>query len=89
MARLYDERAGEFVLSITVIGAGSGISIVLSFWKPLVDSWSAHVARARTWQRVPVVTGGDANDILSVVSQALDEFLVEYLRVNKDACGWL
>ena len=31
--------------------------------------------------------GGDAGFILSAVSQHLDKFLVEYLRVNEENCG--
>ena len=43
---------------------------------------------ASTWHSGAVGThGDDASYILSAVSRYMDRFLVEYLRVNEEACG--
>ena len=75
--------------------AGSAASLRVGFEKPgFVDPYSKHRSATsprgmETWQKNWVVQGAyDSGDILAQVSKYLDEFLVNYLRVNsEEACS--
>ena len=90
MSRMILDGRGGF-LSVNVQVVGQVFSIVLSFQKPLhdlvidapVSTWFAG-----NWVEVFSGThGGDGGYILQNVSQGIDSFLVEFLRVNEDACA--
>ena len=63
-------------------------STSLDYKKTLIDPVSVEGGFATTWHRGSAGThGGDAAYIVSNVSEHLDQFLTEYLRVNEAACS--
>ena len=74
-------------LRTTVVGVA--FSIDVQFKKPLVDPYvDAGKHFAVTWHKA--TTGTHSNDsgyIISSIRESVDEFLVEYLRVNDKACS--
>lgn len=62
-----------------------GYSIGVSFNKYLLDPRYDSSGMASTWNVGSIGRGGGAH-ILSNVSRHLDRFLMEYLRVNEEAC---
>lgn len=86
-ARLYRETS-SFMLRVFVMAQSQAFSVDLSFYKSLYDSTSSVQGLAITWQSGGVGThGGNANYVLSSISQEMDEFLDDYLRVNESACA--
>ena len=91
----------QFVF-ISVSGASVAFSVRLQFYRFLVwpspskltDWWrqqypegSDPVNLVPTWERTSVGThDGTSTVVLSVVSQFVDAFLVDYLRVNEEDC---
>ena len=94
-ARLYGDDGSPVMLRVYVSMPAerdndrSVVMMGLEFSKYLVDQeLSASAGLAVTWDTTLFGThGNSANYILASVSQMLDEFLVDYLRVNDDACG--
>ena len=85
-ARLYDADA-ETILSVFVRVSSRAFTSEVSYYKPLYDVVSDVTAYAKTWIKSSVGThGGDAGYILQGLSEKLDEFILEYLRVNEAAC---
>lgn len=86
-ARLYDAEATHY-LYVNVNVAGPAFSLSLEFNKPFYDPLSDTPGLATTWDiGVTGTHGGNAGYILSNVSQHMDRFLVEFLRVNEAECG--
>ena len=90
-ARLFRETS-SYVLSAQVLVVGRAFSIDLSFFKPLHDSVSDVWGFAITWHQNFAGTYGSggadgAGFVISSISQVMDGFLDEYLRVNEAACG--
>ncbi len=87
-ARLYaGERTGVAIfVTVHVVGVAFNIDVGLN--KILVDlEFAGREGIGTTWETVFTGThGNDSNYILTSVSQLIDEFLDEYLRVNADAC---
>ena len=86
-ARLYssEPQSSFFYVNLNVIG--SSFNIMLQFNKEVYDPASNNTRPTATW--VEGTTGthsGDGGYILSSLSRLIDKFLVEYLRVNEDAC---
>ena len=89
-------------LFVAVSGSSVAFSIRLQFYRlltwlgpsKLTDWWrqeypdgSEPVGYASTWKRVAVGThDGTSTVVLSVVSQFMDAFLVDYLRMNEEDC---
>lgn len=74
-------------LYISTFGNKYGFTIVveLQSWSTLPDYGIS--GPAITWNRVAGGTHGQSADfILSMISKLLDEFIVEYLRVNEKDC---
>ncbi len=66
---------------------GGAYSIEVSFQKRLRDVVSDRNGFAATWDTGSYGThGGDAGHIMQSVSERLDRFVLEYLRVNETAC---
>lgn len=87
-ARLYDADAFGHFLYVNVNVFRQVFSINVEYYKGLNDSVSGELGVATTWQIGSVGTHGwDAGYILSAVSQYMDKFIDEYLRVNEDACA--
>ena len=88
-ARLYRSMLGPpyHHLYVNVNVYRMAFNIVLKFKKNVLDSLSGNTGIAATWDVGSTGThGGNANYILSLISQYLDKFLVEFLRVNEKAC---
>ncbi len=92
-ARLYDADATPYLyVNVGVLVSDyreqGAYSITLQFNKALYDSASERSGRAVTWQRGRYgMHGGDAGFIMQNLSERLDHFVLEYLRINEDACG--
>lgn len=87
-ARLYTEEGSPQRLSIGINVVGRAFSISLVYLKYVYDPDSELSRFAIT--RIIGSTGthgGDSGYILSALSEHIDQFMVEYLRVNEDACG--
>ena len=85
-ARLYDATGGTY-LHVNVIVAGVGFSLTVTYNKVVYDGVSGEMSYAMTWDITSAGThGGDAGFILQSLSEYLDRFILEYLRVNEDAC---
>ena len=96
-ARIFEEdaqKAAKSYFNVHLTLAGSAASLDIGFEKPgFVDPYFRHrilqVPRGmETWQKSWVVQGGfRSGDVLAQLSKYLDEFIVNYLRVNSDdAC---
>ena len=86
-ARLYDAAALLPYLYVRVGVFGGAFHIKVSFKKWLRDDVSEKNGIAETWDTGSLGThGGDAGFILQGVSEHLDRFVLEYLRVNETVC---
>ena len=88
-ARLFSVDARPY-LYVRVNVVGVAFSINVGFNKPLFDAIAVRSGFARTWRSTAtgqVAARGDGGSyIMQGVSEHLDKFLLEYLRVNEDAC---
>lgn len=90
-ARLYADSSSEAsaaFLHINVNVVRSAFMVNVAYWKRVWDPVSEVLHSAVTWQSGS--TGTHANDggyIVQSLSEHVDRFLVEYLRVNKKDCG--
>ena len=86
VARLYDATALAY-LHVNVIVFGLGLSLTVQYNKVVYDAVSGETNYATTWAISSAGThGSDAGYILQGLSERLDRFILEYLRVNEDAC---
>ena len=86
-ARLFGSAPGLPILEVSVGVMGSAFNLNMFYNKMIFDSVSGRNDFAVTWRRWMLGTHGwDADDIVSSLSQLLDRFLTEYLRVNEAAC---
>ena len=86
-ARLYTSDGLESYVFVSVNVVGNAFSIELQFKKLVYDRFSGNTFFAVTWETGSTGThGGRADYILSSISQAMDRFLLNFLRVNEDAC---
>ena len=91
-ARLYDsdygrllENGAYFYINVSLLGPA--FFVQLKYHKMVTDSASHTTTFAPTWTRLTLGThGGNTDSIRSVVSEGMDKFLVEFLRVNEKAC---
>ena len=85
-ARIYDANASSW-LYVRVNIVRAAFNITMNYFKPMTDQASGVTLPATHWN-----TGGTGTQsrnpgyILSAVSQYMDEFIDDYLRVNSDAC---
>ena len=87
-ARLYQSDIALPYLYVNVHVFQRAFSIRLEYKKYLYDAQFAHRSLfATTWSLNSLGThGGDAGYIVAALSQDVDRFLVDFLRVNEDAC---
>ena len=86
-ARLFDKHSGKAFLYVNVNIVGPAYSISVEFKKILSDPLSLVTWPATTWDDGSTGThGGDSRYILSSISEHIDRFLVQFLRVNDEAC---
>ncbi len=88
-ARLYtSEVVTRNGLGIEVGVVGSAFLVSLDYIKLTCDPRLDICIHSATWQAGSFGTHtGDASFVLSAVSQHMDKFLAEYLRVNEDECS--
>ena len=87
-ARLYEAQGLNPFLSINVAVFGPTFNLLVEYRKPLYDPASDTTRPAITWTSGVIGThGGDAGYILQALSEYLDRFVLQYLRVNEDSCG--
>ena len=85
-ARLFDSDSPR-VLRIKVIVVADTYHVTVEFMKPVRDAFDQE-GRAATWSTGSSgVHGDDANHLITSIAQHVDHFLVDYLRVNEEACG--
>ena len=89
-ARLYTEYppgATGALLYVKASVVGPAFNLIVEYHKPLFDPVSAVARPTMTWRAA--VTGthsGGAGFIVQSLSQELDKFLADYLRVNEKHC---
>lgn len=92
-ARLYDEDATPYLyvrvgVQVSASGRDGMYTAKVSYRKSLWDSVSIQSGTAETWDSGAYgMHDGDAGYIVQEVSEHLDRFILEYLRVNEDACS--
>ena len=85
-ARLFSDDLVPF-LQVDVRVLGLAFAIEISFYKVLYDPVSNEAWPGETWRNSTIGTHGrDGDYIVQATSERMDRFLVEYLRVNEDAC---
>ena len=87
-ARIFNDKS-VYKLNVVINVVGDAFSISLGLIKILRDKhFPELVGIASSWETgVTGTHGGRANFILSSISGLVDEFLVEYFRVNEKACN--
>ena len=87
-ARLYNAEAIPYLyIRVGVMKQGSAFTVDVSLNKAVRDVTSSQFGLAETWTAGNFgLHGRDAGYILQSVSELLDRFILEYLRVNEDAC---
>lgn len=88
-SRIFKETSFYYLYVNVNMSVGNSFNISLRFNKPVRDYYFPELSgRASSWQVAGTgAHGGDANFILSGISKYTDEFLVEYFRVNEEACN--
>ena len=88
-ARLYDQNSGPY-LSVYVDlfpeEDNTPFSYRLTFRKLLTDDLTGHTGAGSTWSTGKFGITDEAGLILQGISEKMDEFINEYLRVNEPAC---
>ena len=87
-ARLYTTD-GASRLGVYVEGTGACFTTGVVFKKLVLDFETDKPNLAPMWQSGATIQSKNKNIVLNVLSQLVDRFLVEYLRVNETACGAL
>ena len=86
-AQLYNPEASTPFLYVYVHVVGIAFHIDLEYNKQLLDPASGLTSRATTWSTGTTGTHGrDVSFILAAVAELMDLFLVEFSRVNEEAC---
>ena len=89
-ARLYTDSMSESNLAnlyVRVTVAGPAFGVDVQYKKRLFDPVNGSGGIATTWQSSSTGTHGkNSGFIIQSVSEKLDKFLVEYLRVNEKDC---
>ena len=85
-ARLYDKDASNYLyLNVSVVSPA--FSIRLAYEKRLFDPVSGEFWMVETWVISGTGTHSESSTFIrSSVSEYMDEFLVDYLRINEDHC---
>lgn len=87
-ARIYSpNRFSDFTLYVNLITTMHAISISVEFKKYLYDPFTERNGNAVTWDSRNAGThGGSGGFIRQAISEHIDKFIDEYLRVNADYC---
>ena len=86
-ARLFDDEASSY-LYLNVNGLSRTINVHLQYKKRVCDLASGECFRTLTWDVGGVGSHGDnAGYVRSAVSEYMDTFILEYMKVNEEACS--
>ena len=86
-ARLFSDDLLPAHLQVNVKVLRLAFAVDFRFNKLLYDPVSNEAWPAATWGNGATGThAGDSDSIMQLLSEWMDQFLVEYLRVNEDAC---
>ena len=87
-ARLYDESAPyALVVSVGVLDDSPAFRVEFEYYKTLLDEDTGNSFFTTTWSRGGYGThAGNAGIVLQAISERMDQFINEYLRVNAPAC---
>ena len=78
---------GQLMVSVATLDTGPAYAIRLEFVRRLYSPATELTDRAITWSGGGFgIHGGDADFIMQQLSEYLDEFILEYLRVNEGWC---
>ena len=88
---LYDPDSANWfengLLKYDVQVLGPAFSVTLEYVKPVQDLATGRTEWGSTWDEFTMGThGNDSDFIVSTLSGFMDQFLIEYLRVNEAAC---
>ena len=90
-ARLFTEdksKANGAYLYVNIHVLGPAFSVRLEYKKLLKDPVTTSKLSAITWQSGSLGThAGNGGYVIQSLSEYLDSFIVEYLRVNEEACA--
>ena len=87
-ARIYNRDATEIAFYVNVNVVKSAANISISLIKPVIDTHTLQVQVTSTWTRGTLgLHGGNSSRILWTLSEEIDDFIDEYLRVNANACN--
>ena len=85
-ARLYDDDRTTPWLGVFAEVAGTGFTIEIDYFKRVHDLYG-NPGYATSWSFGGAGTHGNSSVfVLGGISQYVDQFIDEYLRVNADAC---
>ena len=85
-ARLYTSAPPYFQVNIGTLDNGPAYMMSAYLWKRLRDM-NGYEAVMPAWYRATFGTdSGDAGFLMQSLSEMLDRFIAEYLRVNEDHC---
>ena len=89
-ARLYLSEGtlrGVIIVGVNTLRRGTAFTWDVSFMKMLSDPMTGATLLSETWTTGGLGThGDDAGYIMQSLSESLDRFVLEYLRVNGDSC---
>ncbi len=86
-ARLFSDDLLPAHLEVNVRVLGLAFAVEIRFSKVLYDPVSNEAWPSETWRNSAIGTHGrDGDYIMQFLSEGMDRFLVEYLRVNEGAC---
>ena len=86
-ARIYADKIGHPYLHIQVNVVGKSFSLSVELQKVMYDPISNSSSVVASWVRTGVGTHGqDEAYVMSHLHGIIDEFIVEYFRVNEKAC---
>lgn len=74
------------LLYVRVSVIGPAFSIELEYKKVFTDELSGVKGYASTWEKISIGIAQDAGFIMNALAGKMDEFLVEFLRVNEPDC---
>ena len=88
-ASVYSDEPSRAFASVHVIGIESGAyATQLRFWKLVDDgTYTETLGWAPTWMTQRLSTAPSSQTILSDISDLVQYFVAEYLRINDEACN--
>ena len=87
-ARLYQERAENYIAILVMRHSTGAFHLSFNFWKLLYDRPTQSWNYATTWGfQYEAEAGVEESDRMAAFSGKLDSFLEQYVDVNKNSCS--